>query len=294
MLMNKSVRFKKEIKKMTPLQQKELSVILAGTSKYCKNLRSSIFHFICTEDIVEKRKEFRKLREKKTNKYNYNTGVMISKREPGKVNRADVFWNTSSRYIFDYQLIQDKNGIKEKRKLIKGKIKRGDDFLKSETFVSKKIVMTPLAIFSDDKQNDYLFRFIGKKHINGIESAVVEVFPKKFLISGSIYGKVWIDLSNYSILRIEVNPVSIGGFRKILELSESFGSIVDLRATMEFRKEWRGLRFPTSVQIVERHYGGWLLNRILKRKFFQRTKTNYKYKNYRFFNVDTEVKVEKN
>ncbi len=294
MLVNKSERFKKEIKKMTTLQQKELSVILAGTSKYCKNLRSSIFHFICTEDIVEKRKEFRKLREKKTNKYNYNTGVMISKREPGKVNRADVFWNTSSRYIFDYQLIQDKNGIKEKRKLIKGKIKRGDDFLKSETFVSKKIVMTPLAIFSDDKQNDYLFRFIGKKHINGIESAVVEVFPKKFLISGSIYGKVWIDLSNYSILRIEVNPVSIGGFRKILELSESFGSIVDLRATMEFRKEWRGLRFPTSVQIVERHYGGWLLNRILNRKFFQRTKTKYKYKDYRFFNVDTEVKVEKN
>jgi len=291
-LKSKNLKFMKKMKNMTPSQNSELSEILKGTSEYCKKLKNSIFYFVCIEDVKEKRKELRVLREKKSSKYNYDTGVMINKREPDKISAGNIFWNRASRYVFDYQLIQDGKSIKEERKLKKGAKKKIPAILKGETFISKKIVMIPLAIFSAEHQKDYLFRFIKKRRIKGIDTAEIEVFPKNFSIAGSIYGKIWIDLSNYSLFRMFVNPVSIGGFGKILEISENLGSFVDLRTTIEFGKKWNDLRFPTSVKIVERHYGGWLVKRILRRKFFERTKTEYKYKNYRFFNVKTDVKIK--
>jgi len=291
-LKNKSLKFIKKMENMTPFQNAELSEILKGTSEYCKKLKSSIFYFVCIEDIKEKRKELRVLREKKSSEYNFDTGVMINKREPDKISAGNIFWNKSSRYVFDYQLIQDGKSIKEERKLKKGAKKKIPDILKGETFISKKIVMIPLAIFSEEHQKDYIFRFIKKRRIKGIDTAEIEVFPKDFSMAGSIYGKIWIDLSNYSLFRMVVNPVSIGGFGKILEISENLGSSVDLRTTIEFGKKWKDLRFPTSVKIVERHYGGWLVKRILRRKFFERTKTEYRYKNYRFFNVKTDVKIK--
>ena len=104
---------------------------------------------------------------------------------------------------------------------------------------------------------------------------------------------MWIDKGDNSIMKIDVNPVSIGGFKDMYKFSKLSGSILDVKCRIEFGLKRDGIRFPTSVTINERYHGGKFLRRKLGVNSWERSKISYKYTDYQFFDVNTEVKIEK-
>ncbi len=295
-LISKQKKFDKKLESVPSKDQEELKKTLLGASDYCNRLENAAFHFICKEDIEERLQFIRRARTEKIERFNPNTGIMIRTREPGAPPRKSRVQKFKQRFIYDYQLIFDKGKITEQRKILKGKKnneKNATGSLKLESFISKKIVLVPISILEIVNQGKYKFRFIKKDVVDGVKTDLIEVFPKKLDQGDSIYGKVWIDIEDNSILKIEVNPLSIGGLTSLMKLASDLGSILDVKCTIDYGLKRNGIRFPTRVRIRELYHGGDFLKRVMRMFSWEKSRTTYTYRDYQFFEVDTEVKLQK-
>lgn len=292
-------KFNIQSKKMSTSRINELDGVLSGTAEYSTRLENAVFHFICNEEIHEvvrvlPRMISRMQLPKKT-RQNWSPGSVVRWEVPGEISGSRTK-KVTKNYKYDYQLIRNEGETKEQRRNIKkGEVSENEirSGLKTESFISKKMALIPLAIFDILNQIKFKFRLIKYEKVKGVKTAVLEVFPKDLNAIDSIYGKVWIDINDHSIMRIVVNPVSIGGFKDMLKRSKFFGSILDVKCRIDFGIKRDGLRFPTSVKISERYHGGSFLKRFLGVVSWERSSVSYKYKDYRFFNVETEVKTAK-
>jgi len=292
-LRKQNKNFDKHVNKMSAASKFQLNKILKGAGEYCNKLDSAVFHYICKEEILETTSELGPTKHRTESKYDQAAGRMVSKRVQGRV-VGNVITNKKI-YTYDYQLLQNGDQVVEQRRRIeagKNSTEIPNTELRLESFLSKKIAMTPLAIFDILSQTKFKFRFLKYEKKNKIDAVVIEVFPIDHTNSKSIYGKVWIDKTDHSILRIEVNPVSIGGFRNLYIRSGKIGGRLDIKCSIEFDLKRDGVRFPTSVIISERYYGGRVLRNILGLKYWEKNKIAYKYTDYKFFDVDTEVKIQ--
>ncbi|MCK4888349.1 MAG: hypothetical protein KAS97_00375, partial [Candidatus Aminicenantes bacterium] len=295
-LVNMNKKFDRKIEKIPELQKSKLRKTLLGTADYCRKLENAAFHFICKEDIQEDLKVIRRALTNRRETFNPQTGVMVRSRDPGSSPRRSRLSKLRHKYIYDYQLIFDKGKIIEQRKQIKGKKRKnsgGSVSLSAESFLSKKIVLTPISILGIMNQGRYKFRYVKNEKVDGTETVLIEVFPRKLDQVDSIYGKIWIDTADNSIMKIEVNPVSIGGFTSLMKLSSDLGSILDVKCVINFGLKKDGIRFPTRVRIRELYHGGDFLKRIMRINTWEKSRVTYKYLDYKFFNVDTEVKLLK-
>jgi len=292
-LRKQNKNFDRHVKKMSTISKQQMSQILKGTGEYCNKLDSAIFHYICREEILETTKELGPTKQRIESAFDH-AGRLVNKRVQGKV--AGNIITNKKKFIYDYQLLQNRDQVVEQRKRIevgKNPTDIPNAELKLESFLSNKIAMTPLAIFDILNQAKFKFRFLKNTRINKVDASVIEVFPIDFSNAKSIYGKVWVDRADHSILKIEVNPVSIGGFRNLYIRSGKIGGILQIKCSIEFYLKRDGVRFPTSVEISEKYIGGPVLSKLLRVKFLEKNRIEYKYTDYKFFDVDTEVKVQK-
>ncbi|MCK5005161.1 MAG: hypothetical protein KAS21_08735 [Candidatus Aminicenantes bacterium] len=284
-------KFESKRSLMSEAEIARLDQILAGAAEYSKKLKDSVFHYFCKEEIVEILSETNLIRERTESKYDYKTGRMTSKRVPGVF--GNVLFNKKKRLVNDYQLLQNGDKVVEQRKPIGKNVKEtSEPGLQLESFISRRIVLTPVSILSWMNQGNFDFRIAGIQKYRGVEVAIIEVFPKNLSVARSIFGKVFIDLKDYSVLRMEINPGSIGRFEELIDLSKRLGSALELMCSIDFDKKRDGVRFPTMVKIVEKYIGGNYLTHVLKRSVWQRSRVTYKYTDYKFFDVDTEVKIK--
>ncbi len=292
-LRKQNKNFDKHVNKMSAASKIQLNSILKGASEYCSKLDSAVFHYICKEEILETTSELGPIKNRTESKFDHK-GRLVSKRIQGRV-LGNVITNKKI-YIYDYQLLQNGDQIIEQRKRIekgKNQTEIPNTELRLESFLSNKISMTPLAIFDILNQTKFKFRLLKYEKKNKVDAAVIEVFPIDYTNAKSIYGKVWVDRVDHSILKIEVNPVSIGGFRNLYIRSGKIGGILKLKCSIEFNLKRDGVRFPTSVEISEKYFGGPVLSKFLRRKYLEKNRIEYKYSDYKFFDVDTEVKIQK-
>lgn len=221
---------------------------------------------------------------------------MIRTRDPGAPPRKSRVQKLKQRFIYDYQLIFDSGKTSEQRKILKGKRKDkkgATGSLKVESFISKKIVLVPISILGIVNHGRYKFRFVKRDVVDGVNTELIEVFPKQLDQADSIYGKVWIDVGDHSILKIEVNPLSIGGLTSLMQLASDLGSILDVKCTIDYGLKRNGIRFPTRVRIRELYHGGDFLKRVMRIPSWEKSRTTYTYRDYKFFEVETEVKLDK-
>ena len=124
------------------------------------------------------------------------------------------------------------------------------ELLKNANFhsvsTSGKIALTPVEIFGVLNRDRFDFRLVRFEKVDGVETALVEVFPAGDSNAGSMFGRVWIDTADHSVIRIEVNPVSIGSFREMFRM----GSVLDVKYRIDYHLKREGLRLPTSVTIT--------------------------------------------
>lgn len=287
--------FFNKMKKMTAKEKLELDQIKTRTAVYCKKVGEAAFHYICKETINEILFAFYVHKAERDPKLDsssdtYLTGVGIPS------SRKVVIRKLTNKYVNDYQIINNKGRIKEQRKLLKGKKKKREGMegqVKLDYFITKNISLSPLSLLGADSQERFFYRFVKYEKLKGVKTAVIECFPKDMDNIKSVYGKIWIDLSDFSVMRMNINPSSIGGYGNLLKLARYFKSKLILKCEIDFFKKRRGIRFPTQVLIREKYSGGRDLIRVVGRAVWERSRTIYAFKDYQFFDVSTTVENEK-
>ncbi|MCI0470807.1 MAG: outer membrane lipoprotein-sorting protein, partial [Candidatus Aminicenantes bacterium] len=201
----------------------------------------------------------------------------------------------TNKYVNDYQLIGNKGRLTEQRKLLKGTIKQiagKEALLRLDAFISKNTSLIPLSLLGPGLQDRFYFRFVKYDTIKGVKTAIIESFPKDPEKTQSIYGKLWVDLEDFSIVRISVTPVSIGGYNELLKRAKYYNSILILTCDIDFFKKHGGIRFPTEVVIREIYNGGVELKKLVGQPIWERSKTIYTFSDYQFFEVEATAGEE--
>jgi hypothetical protein len=277
----------------------ELETLLVGSANYCEKLKQAGFHYFCREKVVETFNIFYQDQEDDISSYEDRASEsdMLERNRP----RLGFQRRMVNKYIFDYQIIKDQSGIKEQRKLIsskKGKKGDGNSGLELQAFLSEKAVFSPFTLLARERQPLYEYRFVGNDKLAGQACAVIEALPRNQEDAQFVYGQVWIDSQDYSILKIKANPRSISGYNQLQYIAKKLGSKLFLDLDIGFGVIHNGLRFPDKVILSELYKGGRLVyrdnrgrlsTRRIGPKGWERNRTEYTYSKYKFFNVDVQV-----
>jgi len=288
---------KEFIHKMNKMNQEEigeLERVMDGAAGYCTKLGEAAFHYICKETVSEVLEVLRTHKAVREAQYDRNTGSY----RPGfraQEDRRVVKRKVTNKYVNDYQLISHQGQVAEQRKLIKGEVKKiagKDELLKLDSFITRKISLTPISLLGTASQERFYYRFVKFDKLKGVKTAVIECFPRNTSDIKSIYGKIWVDLTDFSIMRMSINPVSIGGYKNLLKLARYYKAKLILSCEIDFFKKRGGIRFPTEVLIRETYSGGSALRTIVRKSVWERSKTTYSFDNYQFFDVSATSREE--
>jgi outer membrane lipoprotein-sorting protein len=257
------------------IEQKQLKPILEKTCDYCEKLKGLALHFVCEEKIQEKTYTFNKTwaiaRHDKMRGYKLMEDLKVDK------------VNTKS-YVYDYQMIKKGEEFKEKRNLLSenGKKRREQDVeLKTMRMSSKFLVFGPVGFLSQYWQKHFNYEIIGFENIGHSRAIVLRASPKKLTAENNNFGKIWVDETDSSILKIEWEPQSIVGFEE--KANSSLGELKrKISWTVSYDIVHNGVRFP-SQQLIKEAY--------ITENGREHTKYEalYIYDNYKYFVVETEV-----
>jgi hypothetical protein len=210
-------------------------------------------------------------------------------------------WTTSStscreiknRYVYDYQLIsgdahdESRVLIEENRKEVH--LPRAP--LKTRRFRYSHVIFGPTGLLGSDVQHRFEYSLIKKRKLWGIETWVVKAIPRDPENSDKLFGNIWLDIRDGSIMRIEWEETSLANYGNLEKDAKALGAVPRLEFSSEYRFEKNGVRFPSRFYIKEtyrRHRSG----RIGGSSFqlLYKSELEVAFKDYRFFVVESEVK----
>ncbi|MCK5220886.1 MAG: hypothetical protein KAR14_04850 [Candidatus Aminicenantes bacterium] len=253
--------------------QGDLDKYLKGAAGYCARLKGEAFHFFCKENVVLKKDK-----------------LLSSIGHSNKLNRQRF----NIKYLFDYQIISKGKRVEEQRKLLSQS--GGDknyDPREILVFLNEKVVFAPTSILDRERQSDFNFKLSEGNMEESSNIVIIEAIPKikgaRFFSSSEIY----LDKESYAIRKIIAIPRFIKGYEVMKKIAGIYKTKLFLNVEVNFDKEYKGLYFPTKIVITEKYRGGPQIPRYVGPLGWVRTETIFNYTDYRFFDVDTEVKVEK-
>jgi hypothetical protein len=161
------------------------------------------------------------------------------------------------------------------------------------------VIFGPIGILSRHWQRRLKYRIIGRARLSGTEAIIIEAAPKDRDTVKHLYGKVWIKADDHSILKIEWNPQPIEDHPEAVELAKRLRADPCITLVSEYDLTRNGIRFPSRYSIKEEYIlkndnrievlipkgSGWV-NR------FTFSETTVIYDDYKFFMVETEVKIK--
>jgi len=311
---------------------KDLIKILNGVADYCDRLKQSVFHFYCKEKIVETRRPLNSADMKNHNIHGETMDKRIVHIRPEEsaaeskterqslltdVNRKDATidektmkkgvmtvladmrnkaYTKVSGYLFGYRLLKKGSDITEERDFISSKDNVKVDrnqVVKTNAFFSEKAVFAPITIFDRTRQSKYKYKFLGMDKHHGRRVAVIEAKPKNPVETATIYGRIWIDTSDFSVMKIEADPKSIKSYKLLKDFARKLRTRLKLSLELEFDKHYNGIRFPTKVSMIEKYKGGRIISGYRGARGWERTQTEFQYNDYQFFGVQTDVEVNR-
>ena len=249
----------------------DLPETLVKTADYCERLKDIALHFICIEDVEERiYHPFRR------------------RRWMGGPRRT---WKTEeNKYQYDYQLFR-KAEVQENRVL---KEQNGDSIeikdapLLTKRFSYKNAVFGPIGLFSTTAQETYDYSIEDEKTLWGIDTLVIRAVPKDIEKSTRLYGKAWVDKSTGSILKIEWEETSLRNYKGMEEFAKKVKGKPSLKFVTEYGIEKNGIRFPSKCQWKEDYLAKQGIGVGFHR--LEKSELLIKYKEYKFFIVETEIK----
>jgi len=260
--------------------QERLSEVLKKTGEYCKKVKRMALFYVCKENVVGKIYFYRKKDIiKRFEKLETDSG---QKNKELKEKRKKTF-------TYDYQLVKKEEELREKRVLLEedGKEKYEENaVLWVVKYVGKYLVFGPVGFLSKYWQNYFNYEIVGKDTVEGKDAIIIKSSPKEIREENNNFGKIWVDEKDFSILKIEWDPLSIKDF--VGEKIQTPGG--DLRETVTWNViygvEKNGVRFP-SKQLIQEVFVNEKGQKVIKEE------TIIIYKDYQFFIVEVDVKYKR-
>lgn len=282
----------------------ELERLLDGAANYCKKLKSAAFHYICKEKIVETRKPLTRRRGAGNDIANSTIEPQYARAPiPALERKRSLQFSKEQidKRVYKYRLFNIGAQVKEERYKPKDdaedKEKSKQDKAKTTPgrlrFISAKAVFGPITILDKTRREKYNFRLLERTKMKGRQVTVIEAFPRNQKDAMFIYGKIWIDSNDFSVLKIKANPNSILGYDKLVKLADQLQSRLKISLETEFYYLRDGIRFPTAVHFQESYKGGPVITQQRGSKAWKRTHSMTTYEQYMFFDVNTQVSYEK-
>lgn len=258
----------------------KLEVILEKTGEYCEKVKNLALHYVCKENIIDIH-YFYRTREviERVPKSSFITSTI----------RFELKGSKKKSYVYDYQLVRKSGEMIEKRILLEeeGKAKKEKSSgLRYVKYLSKNIVFGPVGFLSKYWQSQFEYKIIGSDIKNGKEALIINAYPKQEREENYNVAQIWIDMKEYSILKIQWEPSSIQNYEeeKIRYPTGEYKKTIIWN--VDFGVEEKGIRFP-SKQIVQEVF----ISENDKKHVLE--EIVFTYTDYKFFTVETEVKYKK-
>jgi len=271
----------------------ELAALLELAAGYCRRLKEGAFRFYCLEKVEEKALE----------------------RNPQHQRVEEV----ERRWSYDYQIVGAGGEIKEQRRLLKNAgLKVGAESVALETrFSSRYSVFMPVTLLAHENRVNYRYKLVERVKLKKRRCAVVEVLPRHPESGEIAQGKVWIDETDGSVLKIEMSPRGVAGIQALQEAARKMSARLELAVTHWYLVKHEGLRFPSATEFIEAYefdksvgskemylgftdisHGGepqshislpYLETRLRKVEFYRLRQV---YEKYRFFQVESREEIK--
>jgi hypothetical protein len=253
---------------------KTLDAILKKTGDYCEKVKAIALFYVCREKVADERLVFAR-----RNLMNFSVS------DEGTIKPRRIRTKT---YTYDYQLVKKGEIPIEKRSLLEedGKEKYEENVeFRPVKYHGSYTVYGPVGFLSKKWQEHYEYEIAGEDVIDDKKAIIIASVPRNEREINYNFGRIWVDAKDFSILKIEYDPRSIKDYED--ELAQS--PLGDLRKkviwTMLFGIEKNGVRFP-SQQVIQEFYVNSKGEELLIEKI------TFRYEDYKFFIVETEVKYE--
>jgi TonB family protein len=271
----------------------KLAAVLEGCAAYCRKLSGAVLEFACEETIKEIRRAFTGMRRWAA------VAVMPRGAPRGSSPTTSSYFPTfdperteKNDYLCDYMLVKNGERVEERRIILKenGKAKPDrDQTLDAKRFAVLSPLFVSLKLLDAERQSLFNYRIIDEERIRGRKAYVLEAMPKLGDSGGVSYARIWVDRTNFQILRSELKGVPLEGYEDVLRDSVQYNLRPDFIVTHDFRTEHNGVLFPSRSEI-----------RILypqSENLFgpktQKMKADLMYDRYKFFTVETEPRIIK-
>jgi hypothetical protein len=243
------------------IDQNMLPGILEKVASYCKRLEAVSLNFFCTEEVYEE--------------------VLNTLRRRGKILKGKS--RDIKRLTYGYQLIRDKDKIRERRILLKqdGWKRMKEDAELKTRFKYKNVVYGP-SIFNKEAQPYYQYEIIGKRTWKDRNVLIVEAVPNSPLERRFAAGRIWVDEADYSIQRIEIYQQSIGNFDEIEKMAEKYQVEPHITIINEYNFVKNGIRFPGKIYYEEAY-------KDETGKLMIQSRVSVTFSDYQFYTVETKV-----
>ncbi|MEW6455350.1 MAG: hypothetical protein AB1410_01370 [Acidobacteriota bacterium] len=254
----------------------EIAEVLKICAVYCDKLENASLNFVCLEEITEKVNLSRDVRLN----YHYSSGWTRS--------LMSIQTKIKNTYVYDLQFVRKNSQIKEVRILLEenGKKKNEKDAsLKTISFLFKNVLFGPVGILSQKWQPYFEYKLVGEDKVNDEPAVILDVIPKARFKRDFLFGKVWLNKNDFSILKIEWNPQGMRNYVIFESLGLKYKSEPQITLISEFNIKKNNIRFPSKLFIEEAY-----VDKAGKK--FVRSETNVIYKDYKFFTVTVEVEVK--
>jgi len=253
--------------------QVKIMQILKKSREYCRRLSQVALYFVCMEEISEK---------------SINVVQVV------KMIRGMGSWFVEKevvikhKYLYDYQFIRKDDRKIEKRILLEEDgVKKKEEVtrLKTTMFQYKNVLFGPVNLLSEERQQFFNYKMIGGELLDGERTLVIEVVPMPTIREQILWGKIWVKEDDLSILKIEWNQDRMVHSAVIKDMSRRYKGEPRITHITEFGFEKNGIRFPSRYFIEEAYIKK-------KGKKIVHSETHVVYKDYKFFTVETDVKLK--
>ena len=261
-------------------QDERLARILERTRDYCLKLEKAAFDFTCMEKIEEKTFAAPWIQP----------DVDVSSSSPRGVGEITHVYRSPARSytntcVYDYQFVRKGDQKTERRILTEenGRKKNVENAeLSTQTIRVQNVLFGPIGLLGPQGQAEHDYKIVGEESQDGKRIVVIEATPKASLNRPHCFGRIWVQESDSSVVKISWEQTSVGNFAMIEATAQAIKAEPRLTSITEYGLAKNGIRFP-SKDTTEEAY-------LLKDgKKYIKSKTTILYEKYKFFTVVTEI-----
>ena len=265
-----------------------LRTVLAEGAEYCRKMTNAILDFYCEETIKETH-----------NSVGYNKwGVISAKDSSGVVSYQSGFLDYDlsktirKTYVCDYMMTRKGGNLEERRMILKENgrpLPSPGEMLRENRYKILAPLFASLRILGAERQWQYSYRIIDEERVKGKIAYVLEALPISGNADGIEYGKIWLDKTDYHILKCEIQGVPLEGYEDVLTETSEFNVKPVFTAKHEYFVENKGIHFPSRSEILANY--SFLFNGRASK--IPKMNMTFLYDRYKFFSVETQEEIKK-